>query len=405
MTQRVTALRPSRWVGRGRAEGAVALPSGRGLWRFGVVLAILAVFLSGEATGRVVAEALSEAYLAVTVFVAGTLILLRSLEVLFKRDIGEVLMRLRHWQVPAAALLGAFPGCGGAIVIVTQYTRGAASFGALVAALTSTMGDAMFLLLAREPSTGLLVLALGLVVGTLTGWAVDALPWRYPRAEPKRAAGAGRATATRVEGEARSPSGIGMLWLGLALPGLVLGILGAFQVETDALFGSLGRLEPTLWLGVAGALLSLLIWAVRGNPDREPTAEPACSGGAVGLDRVIVDTCFISSWVVFAFLAFELPIHFADFDPAGFFALWAPAVPLMAVLIGWLPGCGPQILVTSLYLSGALPLSAQLGNAISNDGDALFPALALAPRAALVATLVSTIPALLVGYGAYLLVA
>lgn len=59
----------------------------------------------------------------------------------------------------------------------------------------------------------------------------------------------------------------------------------------------------------------------------------------------------------------------------------------MAVLVGFIPGCGPQILITSLYLSGSVPRSAQLGNAIANDGDALFPALAVAPKAAMVATL------------------
>ena len=59
--------------------------------------------------------------------------------------------------------------------------------------------------------------------------------------------------------------------------------------------------------------------------------------------------------------------------------------------------------MTSLYLAGALPLSAQLGNAIANDGDALFPAIAIAPRAAVAATLYSALPALVVGYGAHML--
>ena len=70
----------------------------------------------------------------------------------------------------------------------------------------------------------------------------------------------------------------------------------------------------------------------------------------------------------------------------------------LAILIGFLPGCGPQILVTSLYLNGAIPFSAQLGNAISNDGDALFPAIALSPRAALLATVYSAVPAVLIAY-------
>ena len=119
--------------------------------------------------------------------------------------------------------------------------------------------------------------------------------------------------------------------------------------------------------------------------------------------RVISDTNFITSWVVFAFLAYELTIHLSGFDLGAFFQLWGPLVPLMAIVVGLLPGCGPPIVITSLYLTGSLPLSAQIGNAISNDGDALFPAIALAPKAALVATLYSTVPALVVAYAYYAL--
>ena len=50
----------------------------------------------------------------------------------------------------ACAILGAIPGCGGAIIVITQYTRGQVSFGGVVAVLTATMGDAAFLLLAQR---------------------------------------------------------------------------------------------------------------------------------------------------------------------------------------------------------------------------------------------------------------
>ena len=78
-------------------------------------------------------------------------------------------------------------------------------------------------------------------------------------------------------------------------------------------------------------------------------------------------------------------------------------MPLVAIAIGFIPGCGPQIVVTSLYVTGVVPLSAQLGNSIANDGDALFPALALAPRAALLATVYSAIPAFILAYSYYFL--
>ena len=103
------------------------------------------------------------------------------------------------------------------------------------------------------------------------------------------------------------------------------------------------------------------------------------------IQKAAQDTNFVSAWVILAFLAFELTTYFSGLDLGATFSNWGIWMPLVGLAIGILPGCGPQILVTSLYISGAAPLSAQLSNAISNDGDALFPAIAMAPKAALVA--------------------
>ncbi|HXK57225.1 MAG TPA: putative manganese transporter, partial [Gammaproteobacteria bacterium] len=108
-------------------------------------------------------------------------------------------------------------------------------------------------------------------------------------------------------------------------------------------------------------------------------------------------------WVVFAFVGYELVVATFGLDLGAALTVWTPLVPAMAIVIGLIPGCGPQILVTSLYVSGAVPLSAQLGNAVANDGDALFPAIAVAPKAALLATVYSAVPAFLVAYGWYFL--
>ena len=86
-------------------------------------------------------------------------------------------------------------------------------------------------------------------------------------------------------------------------------------------------------------------------------------------------------------------VAFGGLDIQAWFDVLAPIVPLMAVVIGFIPGCGPQILVTTFYLNGVIPFSALLGNAIANDGDALFPAIAINPRAAVWATVYSAIPA------------
>ena len=74
---------------------------------------------------------------------------------------------------------------------------------------------------------------------------------------------------------------------------------------------------------------------------------------------------------------------------------------ILGVLIGIIPGCGPQVIFVSLYLKGMFPFAALLANAISQDGDALFPLIAMDRKAAFWATVVNTIVAAVVGTAYY----
>ena len=100
---------------------------------------------------------------------------------------------------------------------------------------------------------------------------------------------------------------------------------------------------------------------------------------------------------------YDYAAAYAGLDLESAFRSVGFLLPLIAVLVGFIPGCGPQVLVATLYINGVIPFAALIGNAISNDGDALFPAIALNPRAAVVSTGYSTIPALIVAYGFYFL--
>lgn len=362
---------------------------GPGAVRTSAVAALLAATVAVPDGMSVAGSAIADAYLQVSVFVAATLIVLFSAERLFRSDLGELLVRHRNWQVPAGALLGGLPGCGGAIVAVTQFTSGRLSFGGVVATLTATMGDAMFLLLAREPLTAGVVFGISMVAGILTGYAVDAIHgarFLHRDTIPQASNDAARwfdGTTTPSE----------KLWYFLLAPGLVLGVLGAFQVEIE---------HPAVaGIGIVGALLSVAMWVNRGG-ERRDCENGKCQTVSIGR-KLIDDTNFITGWVVFAFVGYELIVAATGVDLAAAFSVVAVFVPAIAILVGFVPGCGPQILTTSLYLDGSVPLSAQLGNAISNDGDALFPAIAKAPRAAMLATLYSAVPAFIVAYGAYAL--
>ena len=103
--------------------------------------------------GEVTRLAVFDAYTQVSVFVAATLLFFFGLERSFKIDVGKVMEKGGAWQVPTASCLGALPGCGGAVVVITAFARGNVTLGAMVAVLIGTMGDAAFLLLAKEPMT------------------------------------------------------------------------------------------------------------------------------------------------------------------------------------------------------------------------------------------------------------
>ena len=354
---------------------------------FGLLLLSL-VFQGGE-FGEVIRSSMIDAYIQVSVFVGFTLFVFIGLDSLTKFDVKNFLSKTQKFHVGIAAFLGAIPGCGGAIIVVTQYIQGRISFGSLVAVLTATMGDAAFLILAIEPTTGLLIFGIGIIVGSISGYIIDFMHGtNFMQSETKIKVEFEKINKTFV-------SNFNVFWLFLFIPGFILGILVAFQIEfVSPVYNSL-----LVFVASAGAILSIFMWSL--NPLSDFQCSTDKSRGL--LSRVVDTTNFVTTWVISGFLVFEIFMYFTSLDLKIFFDLWLPFVPLVAILFGFLPGCGPQVVVATFYLNGFIPLSAELGNAISNDGDALFPAIALAPKAAILATLYSAIPALVVAYGYFYL--
>jgi len=346
---------------------------------------------------EVVISAVADAYLQVSTFVAATLLIFFSLEKFFNFDLSEKLKKAGYLQVPIAAALGALPGCGGAIIVITRYLTGNLSFGAVLATLTATMGDAAFLLIAKEPTTGLFIVFLGFFVGSITGWATDKIHGKnFLRSQNQNDPNENKIIDTTENENSDLKSNIlDCIWMFILIPSIVIGFGLAFQFNMDELL-SVGFLKsPTTLLGFLGGVLCLIMWL---SPRFIPNLPKNSTNNKNIIRRTISDTNFVTSWVVFAFLLFEISNHVFDFELNIISSQMSVFIPLIGVLAGFLPGCGPQIIITTLYLSGTIPMSALVGNAISNDGDALFPAIALAPKVALVATLYSGIPALIIAY-------
>ena len=343
-------------------------------------LLLILTALPGE-LGEITRGLVTDAYVQVTAFVAITLSIFYFSENKFNFNVGNFLKESSNFQIPIAALLGATPGCGGAVVVVAAYTSGNVSFGAVIATLTATMGDAAFLLIAVRPDIAILVLPLTLIAGIITGYIADNF---LTLSHTEKAINIKKEVPTIGKNRKRD-----ILFASLIVPGFGLGVLQLLQYDLEKLFGIFPQL-----IAIVGMVTSILIWSnskikTMTNPKDKP------------LVRVTEETSFIAIWVLSAYLAYDYLVFLTPLDLNMMFKTIGLLVPLLAIIIGFVPGCGPQILVTTLFINGMIPFSALLGNAISNDGDALFPAIAIAPRAAILATFYSAIPACLMAYTLY----
>ncbi|MEZ7813097.1 MAG: putative manganese transporter [Paracoccaceae bacterium] len=349
--------------------------------RLVVVLILLALALAPGLLGELTRGLMVDAYTQVSAFVAATLLLFYGSERVFNFNIGEALKGAKGFQVPLAALLGATPGCGGAVVVVAAYSSGNVGFGAVVATLTATMGDAAFLLIATRPDVAMVVLPMSFAIGILSGWVVDAFS-----IEKMVANTSAQCELAPLIGQTRLRD---YAFLVSAAPGLMIGITQLSGANVYAVYGSL-----VTAVGLIGTAIGLSIWAAS-------TVTAMTNQNDSPFTRMAEETAFISVWVIGAYLAYDYIVAFSGLDLETMFSTVAPLLPLIGVIIGLVPGCGPQVLVTTLYINGLIPFAALMGNAISNDGDALFPAIALNPRAAILATAYSTVPAMMAAYGFY----
>ena len=342
-----------------------------------------------EQTREILLFSASDAYVAVSSFVGVTLIIFVFLE---KRNFNlqRFIEKNKNYEIPTSAFLGVIPGCGGAIMVMSLYTRGVVSFGSVLAALIATMGDAAFLLIASKPQAALVILPVTFITGIIFGYLVKPFTKNFINKISLKKDLNNNLPKNKI------PKNFYSFWLICLIPGIILGVLNAFQIEISFYIFGIDLIHSFSFIL---AMYCILLWVFNPLTDIQMASIHENS-----LRRVADTTCFVTVWVIIAFVTYEL-IDLSTkgliFDSLKYFG---PFIPLMAIIIGFIPGCGPQIMITSMYVSGQIPMSAQIGNSISNDGDALFPAIAISAKAAIIATLYSAVPAIFIAYLWYYLI-
>ncbi|WP_231183125.1 putative manganese transporter [Haladaptatus sp. DYF46] len=370
-----------------------------------------------------------DGYVQVSAFVAVTVLLFSLVQYRTNGALVERLSENERLQPLFGALMGLTPGCGGAIVMMPLYVRGTVSFGTVVATLIATAGDSAFVILALAPKAGLYAYAVAFVTAILSGYAIDRFGMGVgridravasfgrtatdggfaadgpgnPGGNPSHDYEAGCETGTARTSSVLTPlsHAVHAVWWVSAAAALVLGVMYLLASAPDVPLA----LSPTFAgaftvVGVTGTILSFYLYFVGrhylgdGHVGRAPES---FADGYATLTHAAMETSFVTVWVLAAYLLYEYGILVFGIDVGALATAAGLLAPIAGAVVGLIPGCGPQIVLASVYAEGAIPFSALTANAISQDGDALFPLIAIDKKAAIVASIYTTVPALIVG--------
>ena len=384
---------------------------------------------------EILVVSMRDSFLAVTVFVAAMILLFSWLQFItagrFVGWIGEN----RGLQPLIGAMMGLTPGCGGAIIVMPMYARGYVTYGTVIATLIATLGDAAFVLIGAvfQDSSYLtpviVVHTTSFVVGVLWGYGVDLIEVtpttplgrfgpKFGTDEPlgEEVAKAMEGKDSLIENLPREvPEGWGYrvlhqgyrIWWLVTAVGLCLAILLLGWYAQDPEYSPELVWDPTTrdgivtWVGFIGSSLSIILYVSSKNFFADDT-EATIGDKLNSLDETLVhaasETAFVTFWVLIAYLVFEFGMLLAGIKESDMSENGSGAgAVLVAATIGLIPGCGPQIIAITAYVEGIISFPALVANAISQDGDALFPLLVRHKVASIWATIHTTLPAIIVG--------
>ncbi|WP_122089496.1 putative manganese transporter [Halalkalicoccus subterraneus] len=371
-----------------------------------------------------------DGFVQVSAFVAITVVVFSYVQYRTGGRLVERLERNERAQPLIGALFGLTPGCGGAIVMMPLYVRGSVSFGTVVATLIATAGDSAFVILVLAPEAALYAYGISFLTAVVSGYAIDRFGLGVARVDravarlrPAATDGGTMARATPTANPSHEYDGIDcghdhetdretelmtwlshvvhVAWWATALVALVAGTVYLLRGAPDVAMAVAPTFEGVFTVaGIVGSVLSVYLYVV----GRHYIGE-----GGVGhvresfrstydtFQHAAMETSFVTVWVIAGYLLYEYVVLFGNVDVAALAAAAGLLAPVGGALLGLIPGCGPQIVLAGVYAEGAIPFSALTANAISQDGDALFPLIAMDKTAAIVASIYTTIPALVVG--------
>jgi len=318
-------------------------------------------------------------------------------------------------QVILGALLGIVPGCIGGFAVVSLYTHGIVSFGALVAMMIASSGDEAFVMLATIPKEALILSAILFVIAVASGLVINTFSrgkqlthrcreeFEVHLSDCHHQDNDGHCDKSGNCPHASLKNLLHPSWQRIVL------LLGVASFIVALSFGQLEHeheaagdghthglnLLDEYWLNLIFAILSLFVLFFVATAKEHFIKEH--------LWHHVICRHFLQifCWTFGALLVIETGLQYLNLEQ------WVqgniPLMILFAVLIGIIPESGPHILFITLFAGGYVPFSVLLASSISQDGHAAIPLFAESKLSFILAKGVNAAIALAAGFVCYCL--
>ena len=310
------------------------------------------------------------------------------------------------WAQPIiGALLGVIPGCGGTIVASSMYKNRKLSFGSLLAAFITTLGEGSFVLLGASDEADVasnlkgfaVVTVVGLIVGVIVGSLADAFGFKGKLEHRKASYKPDHAVDLNPKSFARFfTDKIGfflILFISIFLaPGSIMAFWG------DG-FDSIEEL--TVWVCVAMTLVSVTYYLTQRFVLKDSCHVDSHFNLRGALSEAVKDIAMVITYVFIGLVVanFIIDVLVGPEKFESWMNSSSIVVVIIAAFIGATPGCGGMIAVAVAYITlPNFPMAALIAGAIATSGDGIFPLLAENKKDALLITGFSLALALVVGF-------
>jgi hypothetical protein len=323
--------------------------------------------------------------LMVTAFVFMMMLLIEYINVMTRGQWQRKLVNHRWRQYFLGAFLGATPGCLGAFSVVSLYSHGVVSFGALVAAMIATSGDEAFVMFSMFPEKAIYItiglLVLGFIAGVITDKIIKnphkLLPTDKHDLEIHEQEYCDCFDPAEILKHLKNISFARFLMIA----GLV--VFMVFLISGQIGPGHWGWKRVTF---LTGGLFSLFVVLTVPNHFLEKHL----------WEHLIKKHLLrIFLWTFGAFLLIHSLDHYLDATPWIADNLYL--VLLLAVVIGIIPESGPHLIFVTLYFSGSIPLAILIASSIVQDGHGALPLLAFSKKSFIAMKAVNLVFGLIVG--------